>query len=615
MSSIRTVWCSNRTARTWSWDTDRLMLCVLGLAALVPLIASAYDLFLYELIVLYAAAALGMFLTVQVSGEFMVGHVAIIGIAAFAVGWFNANLHWESLATLPVAVVAGAIAALILGLPGIRLNSLYLGVISFFAVLILPDLATAFTSVTGGEFGLVVGNFSVGGHSTPWAVFEVSLAVLAVSYLLIRNIVRSTYGARMMALRDAPESLQTCGVRASNTKLIVYLLSSVPASLAGWMLAQVNGIVLASFFGLSLSVILIAAVVVGGRRTVVGVVLACALLASYTNLVGQFSQYNQLGLGLILAAVIALVPSGIDSAAAIIARLKSLVKPQRLEAPRDRATPPEVPAEGCDLPAFRPLVVPASETVVLRVSSISKAFGGNRALEDVSFEMRVGRVVGLVGANGSGKTTLINVMSGFVEPDHGTVEVAGRDVTGRRPYAISRAGLSRTFQVPRLIDDLTVRRNLEVGMLNIAPDGLTRSILVGGAGGAARTQRAAAVDEIVDLLRLEPGLLNAEAGSLSLGMKRIVEIGRAMATGAQVLCLDEPAAGLNEPEILRLHGTLQDIVASGRAVLVVEHHMRFVMSLCQDILVLERGRAVAWWQNTGTGDLPEALRQHVGVTL
>jgi branched-chain amino acid transport system permease protein len=604
------------------------MLCVLGVAALVPIVASAYDLFLYELIVLYAAAALGMFLTVQVSGEFMVGHVAIIGIAAFAVGWFNANLHWESLATLPVAVVAGAIAALILGLPGIRLNSLYLGVISFFAVLILPDLASAFASVTGGEFGLVVGGFSVGGHSTPWVVFEVSLAVLALSYLLIRNIVRSTYGARLMALRDAPESLQTCGVRASSTKLIVYLLSSVPASLAGWMLAQVNGIVLASFFGLSLTLIIVAAVVVGGRRTVVGVVLACALLAGYTNLVGQFSQYNQLGLGLILAGVIALVPSGVDSAAGVVARLRSLVaRPPRPGAPPDRAAgpdgrpegrpevPPEVPLEVSDLPDFRPPAPPATEPVVLRISGISKAFGGNQALEDVSFEMKAGRVVGLVGANGSGKTTLINVMSGFVEPDRGTVEVAGRDVTGRRPYAISRAGLSRTFQVPRLIDDLTVRRNLEVGMLNSAPDGLARSIFAGGVGGAVRARRAAAIDEIVDLLRLEPGLLNAEAGSLSLGMKRIVEIGRAMATGAQVLCLDEPAAGLNEPEILRLHATLQDIVASGRAVLVVEHHMRFVLSLCQDILVLERGRAVAWWQNTGTGDLPEVLRQHIGVTL
>jgi len=140
-----------------------------------------------------------------------------------------------------------------------------------------------------------------------------------------------------------------------------------------------------------------------------------------------------------------------------------------------------------------------------------------------------------------------------------------------------------------------------------------RSILLGGGRGPASAERAMTLKSVIELRRLDAAILETPVGSLSLGMKRVIEIGRAIATGAMVLCLDEPAAGLNEAEIDLLGATLRDIAATGRSVLLVEHHMRFVLDLSHDILVLEQGRAVAWWTNSQEEDLPEVLRRHIGA--
>ncbi|MEI7547256.1 MAG: ATP-binding cassette domain-containing protein [Actinomycetota bacterium] len=582
--------------------------------ALAPALASSYSLFKLELILLYATTALGIFLTMRVSGEFMIGHVAIVAAAAYAVGWMNTHHGWNSIETLPIAMIAGLVGALLLGLPSFRLDSFYLGTISFFIVLIIPDVTTAFTSITGGEVGLPVTKFGFGRPLSDIAVYEVVVGILLVSFLFVRNIVRSTLGARLQTLRDAPQALQAGGVSIRTTKVYVYVLSSVPASLAGWMFAHVNGIVLPGFYSLSLTLLLVAAAIVGGRRSALGVVAAACVLSGYTQLVGPFSKYNELGLGLVLVVTIIAVPSGFDTMLDLRRRRRGTTV--RTEPPNDEGDTAPSESNGhpprCDLP--RVPAVPTDDAPVLVVSGVSRSFGGNLALNDVSFSIYGGRVVGVVGPNGSGKTTLVNVISGFLEPNRGTVSIAGSVATGLPPHRVSRMGVSRTFQVPRLVDDLSVRRNIEVGLLNRAQDPLWRSIVGATGHGQVVQERATALRSVTDLLRLDPEILEAPARSLSLGMKRIVEMGRAVATGARVLCLDEPAAGLNHAEIDRLEKTLRDIVASGRSVLLVEHHMQFVINVCDDILVLERGARVDWWTNSPDEAVPEALQRHIGVS-
>lgn len=599
---------AEHTRRSISPATALAALGVLVLA-LTPLVAGGNDLFRINLVILYACAALGMYIALQVSGEFMIGHVAIAGVAAYASAYFNIERGWNSVLTVIPAVVLGAIGAVVLGSPGLRLSTYYLGVMAFFAVLILPDLSLVFDSVTGGEAGTPgLDKLGLGDAFSAKVVFEVAVLVLVLSAMFTRNIVRTMWGTRLYALRDAPQALQMAGVDTRSTKVLAYLASSLPASLAGWLLAYVNGIVIAGFFGIALTLVLLAATIAGGRRTVVGTIIATFIFAGYSQMVGQFSKYNELGLGFILLGVILIAPAGIDTLR---------LRPRRtFEQATHEVTSDEVAHDDVevDLHALRATAPPTEQLASLEVASVSKSFGGNHALRDVSFRLPAGRVVGLVGANGSGKTTLVNVITGFVQPDHGVVRVRGQEVTGKRPSQIARAGVSRTFQVPQLIADLSVRRNIEVGLLHRTPDPASAMVTGRRLGSRAARQRAEVVDEVVTLLRLDAALLDVRADALSLGMKRVIEIGRAIASGADVVCLDEPAAGLNEDEIERLGLTIGDISASGRSVLLVEHHMRFVLEVCDDLLVLESGQVASWIPDARHAEHTDALRRHMGAT-
>lgn len=609
---MRPGWSGRRAGQAAAWLV--LFAVVIDTQFAVP-----YNLFRYEVIVAYAVAALGIYLTQQIAGEFMIGHVAIVSISAYVVAWLNTHTGWGPISILPFALIAGVLVGVLMGLPGLRLGALYLGIISLFPVLILPNLAEAFSSVTGGQYGLTVQSFNIGVNWGALTLYEVALLILLISFVYVRNIVRSSWGTRLKALRDAPQGLAAVGVSRGTTKTCVYALSSVPASLAGWLLAYVNGSVIAGFFGLALTLVLVAAVIIGGRRSVIGVVLAAILLAGYTELIGPFSKYNQLGLGLLLLAVIVIAPSGLDSLQQVRLNRRRQAAGSRLVNSSEAADGPTADVDALLANAHSDRLSaqqgPDSHgDVLLAVKDLSKAFGGNIAIQCVSFEMRARRITGLVGANGSGKTTLINLITGFLGADRGSVEILGKVVSGRAPHRISRAGVSRTFQVPRLIGDLSVRRNIEVGLLASAGDSLLGAIALGGRFGRAVQRRRAAVDEVAKLLGLPAEVLDTPAESLSLGMKRVVEIGRAVASGARVICLDEPAAGLNEPEIKRLELTLTQIADSGCAVLLVEHHMRFVMDVCDDILVLERGSVAGWAENTAGMPLPDALRRHIGVS-
>lgn len=606
-----------RSARSPRWRPDRRTLRVLGWLVLAAVViqtqfAPAFTLFRYQVVIAYALAALGIYLTFQIAGEFMIGHVAIVGGAAYGVALAGQHTEWGPIAAVLVALLVGAVIAVILGLPGMRLSALYLGIISLFPVLIFDDVAKSFEDVTGGENGLRVPPFDLGVDLGPNTGYLVALLLLLLAFLFIRNIVMSSWGARLRTLRDAPQALDAAGISRNRTKVAVYVLSSVPASLSGWLLAYVNGVVLPGFFGMPLTLTLIAACIIGGTRSVIGVLIAVLILSGYTELVGPFSEFNQLGLGLLLLAVIVAAPSGLDS-------LRSFRLRRRREEAAGEGTVGDLTVDVTveqrdpDLPLRTERREHGSATAVLEVVNIDKAFGGNVALADVSFSLEPGRIVGLVGANGSGKTTLINVITGFLRPDRGTAYVLGHNVTGRAPHKVSRAGVSRTFQVPRLVDDLSVRRNIEVGMLTVDGDGIMSSVLTGGRSGAARKRRRARVDEVATILGLPLDVLETRTESLSLGMKRVVEVGRAIAGGACVICLDEPAAGLNDAEIERLGRTLDQVARSGCAVLLVEHHMNFVMEVCDDILVLERGTLIGWTRNDEGTPLPEALRRHIGV--
>jgi branched-chain amino acid transport system ATP-binding protein len=214
----------------------------------------------------------------------------------------------------------------------------------------------------------------------------------------------------------------------------------------------------------------------------------------------------------------------------------------------------------------------------LRASSVSRAFEGVRALQDVTLELQRHEVVGLIGPNGAGKSTLVNVLTGFDRPTKGTVELEGRSITRWSAHRRARAGLARTFQHSRSFRDLTVRENVEVAALG-----------VGAAPGRARRRAA----ELLELLGLEEQA-SAPAGALAHGDERRLGVARALATRPRFVLMDEPAAGLPEAEVPEFATVIRSIRDEHDAgVLLIDHNMALVMSVCDRIQVLDQGRTLA----------------------
>ena len=228
----------------------------------------------------------------------------------------------------------------------------------------------------------------------------------------------------------------------------------------------------------------------------------------------------------------------------------------------------------------------------LRAEGIAKHFGGVRALENASVQVRPGRVMGLIGRNGSGKTTLFNCITGFFEPDAGRVWVDGHDLTGRPPDRLVLAGVARTFQTPRIHARATVRDAVACGAYGRGRAGFLASIAALPAARADERRIRQQAEDLMARLGLAE-LAQHEIGHLSMGMVRLVEVARSMAAGARYLLLDEPAAGLSAAEQGALARQVRTLADEGVGVLLVEHNFALVRRLCDDVTVLDSGCVIA----------------------
>jgi branched-chain amino acid transport system ATP-binding protein len=234
--------------------------------------------------------------------------------------------------------------------------------------------------------------------------------------------------------------------------------------------------------------------------------------------------------------------------------------------------------------------------VALRADSLRVEFGGLMAVSDVGLELREGEILGLIGPNGAGKTTLFNVVSGYVRPSRGRVELFGRDVTGLRPYDLARLGVARTFQVVRPFPRLTV-----LGNVMVAAYLRHRS--------RAAAERAAT--EVIARVGLER-FLQEPAGSLTLPSRKRLEIAKALALDPRVLLLDEVVAGLNPREVEDTIGLIRGVRESGVSIVIVEHIMKVVMGLSDRVMVLSFGRKLAEGAPAAVAAHPEVISAYLG---
>jgi branched-chain amino acid transport system ATP-binding protein len=228
----------------------------------------------------------------------------------------------------------------------------------------------------------------------------------------------------------------------------------------------------------------------------------------------------------------------------------------------------------------------------LEVKALSKYFGGVRAVEEVSFSAKSRIILSIIGPNGAGKTTLFNCLTGFSRPTKGSIQLSEKEISGLAAHEITRLGISRTFQNIRLFREMTVIDNVMVAQHAKMRAGLISAVIRSSRFKKAERVAREKSFEYLQLLGLEP-YIDKTAGSLSYGAQRKIEIARALATEASLLLLDEPTAGMNPQETDEMMAIIRNLRELGKTIILIEHDMKVVMGISDQIIVLDHGNKIA----------------------
>ncbi|MGH6711746.1 MAG: ATP-binding cassette domain-containing protein [Bradyrhizobium sp.] len=542
------------------------------------------------MVVALAIATMGLNLCVGYTGLVSFGHGTWFGIGAYAAGliqlnWFRGDIWLPLLlSTIVVAVASAAVGIVIL-----RRRGVYFSLLTLALSALAYTTAFRWTRVTGGEDGLgglkrgSIGAFSLDNALNYYIV--VAVLSLGVLYLLLR-LVRSPFGHVLVAIRENQLRANFQGYPVERYKLGVFVISAVVTGFAGGLIGFQNYLVSAEAVSVPFSGELLAIVVIGGMRSMLGPALGALFFILFRELFSIWTSDWLLWFGLIFVAFVLFSPDGLVG---IWARLSKRWWPQPEES---AAMSRRKIYDGLPLPAF--LMPKSLSGTVLEVNGVSRSFGGIRAVNNASLTVGAGEIHALIGPNGAGKTTLFNLVSGLFPTDKGTIKLNGREIQGVPSDLICHQGLARSFQITNLFKGLSIYENLRLS-LQARSDmrfNLWRDI-------DSYNDIHAETAELVKFLGLE-GIETIEGGELSYGGQRLVDLGIALGSKPQVLLLDEPLAGLAAAERERVSNLVRN-VAVNIPVLIVEHDIDRVLGFSQMVTVMNQGEVLM----TGT---PAAVR-------
>jgi branched-chain amino acid transport system permease protein len=562
-----------------------------------------YGIHVIDIAIVFALLAVGLGLAMGVAGQINLAQVAFFGVSSYAVAILTTRAGFGFWTAAVLALLAAALVGIFVGIPALRMQSHYLGIVTLGLALAFTNWATNST-VTGGADGVsgipVPPLFGMD-LSNEYLYYYLELVVFGLALAFAGFVAHTGLGRRLRAMRDDSLAAGAVGAPVPILRMTAFVLASLYGGVAGVLYAGLIRYVAPETFSIANMFLLLAMVIIGGRQSILGCVVGAIALALLREALVDFSVYAQLGFGVVVVLMVVFAPTGL---AGIPTRLRQLIRRRR--ASDQRAT----------LRPFRPTTAPDDERAgaALEISGISKQFRGLKALSDVSMSVAPGEIRGVVGPNGSGKTTLFNIVSGIYSVSSGAASVDGRVVTGRSPHQLSQLGLARTFQNLRLFGQMTVRDNVLVALDRSSMAAVWRYLLWPiGVWRAERDLRTRA-DDLLDQFGLTD-FADAAPTSLPYGIQRRLEIARAMATRPRLLLLDEPAAGLNGQEVGQLSEIVRAIRGNGVTVVLIEHNMGLVMSLCDQVTVLASGGVIADGPPAEVALRPEVIEAYLGDSM
>jgi len=576
-------------------------------------------------------------------GLFSLGHQGFWAVGAYTaaltlvyVPAAGAPVWLAFVLSFPLAMLAAALFGLLVGLPCLRLKGDYLAIATLGFSEILRNLIQN-SKTLGQSLGMSFPNIirkSVEERRTFYFIYLVlAWLVVALTLVVLRNLVHSSHGRAIQAVRDDERAAELLGVNLTRYKVLVFVIGAAFAGLAGALFANYNSQVTPEDFSFNAGVLMVVMVVLGGMGSFTGTAVATVLLYFApvflalwlpTIKVPVFYDPTQGGtvfrglkelwqvlFSLLLIIVVLVRPQGVMGGHEL--RWPWAARKKGTEKDAEQVAVPGEALPGAADAAHRPrdFALPG-QTPLLVAERLTKRFGGLTAVSDFSVTLLPGEIVGLIGPNGAGKTTVFNLLTCVYAPDAGRIALAGQDLRRLSPDRVTAGGMARTFQNIRLFSQMTVLENVKVGYEVHTRAGLAKSII---RDRSFREEEQRIDDGAHSLLRLLG--LEEQAGTLSrnlpYGQQRKLEIARALATSPRVLLLDEPAAGMNDSESAALRELLLQIRERfGLTMLVIEHDMPFVMGLAGRLLVLDDGVVIAQGTAAQIRSNPAVIEAYLG---
>jgi branched-chain amino acid transport system ATP-binding protein/branched-chain amino acid transport system permease protein len=548
-------------------------------AAVSLCVTNSYYQLVMTLVPVWAIFGLSWNLLSGYTGLISFGHAAFFGVGAYAVALGQIYFDLSPWVTTPIAAVLGGIAGLLIGFPTFRLQGHYFAL----AMLAYPlAILYVFEWLGLQEVTLPIK------RDNPIAYMQfadhrlytlLALAMMLATILLTRAIERSRFGMALLAIKQNEAAAEAAGINTLAWKLRAVTLSGAIAGAIGGFYAVVLLVVTPqSVFGMLVSAQALTVAMFGGVGTVWGPVIGSVILIPLAETLNaeagsRFPGIQGVIYGLAIICVILLAPEGLFWKVRDFLRKRSAALAAATPTAPDVMVAAPVPAAPAPLRAKRPV---GTGDVVLEVRNLSRAFGGLKAVQDVSFKLRQNEILGIIGPNGAGKTTLFNLLNGFLRPGTGEILLDGREMSGRKPHELCEAGIGRTFQIMRPFLRMSISDNVVVGAyVRAKTDAEARQL-------AADAITRVGLSEIADRI----------AGELTTKELRLMELARALAGQPRILLLDETLAGLGHDEANEVVAVIQRLARDGMTIAIIEHTMQAMVRLVDSFLVLDHGAVI-----------------------